>query len=145
MREIRTEIEIDAPVDRVWAVLSDFASYPSWNSFITRLEGKAEVGAKLTVTIAPPGHRAMTLRPTLLDFEPQQRIRWLGHLGIPRLFDGEHVHALEASPTGGTRYRQTEIFRGLLVGFTRRTLAATEEGFGQMNRALKARVEGTPV
>lgn len=145
MHEIRTEIEIDAPIGRVWAALSDFASYPSWNPFIPQLEGAPDVGSRLAVTIAPPGRKTMTFRPTLLEFAPETRIRWLGRLWISGLFDGEHVHTLEALPAGGTRYRQTETFRGLLVGLARGTLKSTEEGFGQMNRALKARVEGTSV
>ncbi len=31
MREIRCEIEIEAPAERVWQVLTDFNTYPNWN------------------------------------------------------------------------------------------------------------------
>ena len=44
---IHTEIDIDAPADRVWAILTDFASYPSWNPMIPRLSGQLSVGARL--------------------------------------------------------------------------------------------------
>ena len=38
MRELRREIEIAAPPERVWAVVTDFAAYPEWNPFIRRLD-----------------------------------------------------------------------------------------------------------
>ncbi len=33
MKEIHTEIEINAPAGKVWRVLTDFPSYPEWNPF----------------------------------------------------------------------------------------------------------------
>ena len=36
VKELHSEIEINAPVERVWEVLTDFASYPRWNPFIRR-------------------------------------------------------------------------------------------------------------
>ena len=38
-REIVTEVEIAAPPDRVWAVLTDGAKYPEWNPFIVSMQG----------------------------------------------------------------------------------------------------------
>jgi len=40
-----------------------------------------------------------------------------------------------------TRLRHSESFSGVLVPFLRKMLARTEEGFNQMNAALKARAE----
>ena len=37
MKELRSQIEIEAPADRVWQVLTDFATYPEWNPFIRRV------------------------------------------------------------------------------------------------------------
>ena len=39
MREIRINILIQAPVKKVWDVLTHFAEYPHWNPFIKSLEG----------------------------------------------------------------------------------------------------------
>ena len=43
MKELRSEIEIEAPTERVWGVLTDFAAYPEWNPFIRRVSGRAEL------------------------------------------------------------------------------------------------------
>jgi hypothetical protein len=91
MKEIRTDIEIDAPAQRVWHILTGFASFPQWNSFIPQATGEARVGARLEVRIQSPGSRGMTFRPTVLRAEPNRELRWLGRLWMPGLFDGEHV------------------------------------------------------
>jgi len=43
VKELRSEIEIEAPTERVWGVLTDFAAYPEWNPFIRRVSGRAEL------------------------------------------------------------------------------------------------------
>lgn len=141
MRELRTDVVINAPPARVWEVLTDFRSYPEWNPFITRIDGEPVPGTGLEVRIEPPGGRVMTFKPKVLVAEPSRELSWLGRLLVPGLFDGEHHFEIE--PIGGDRSRlvQREIFRGLLVSLFAGTLAKTEQGFEQMNRALKARSE----
>jgi hypothetical protein len=141
MAEIRTEIEIDAPAERVWAILTDFDRFPEWNPFIRKIAGKAEPGAKLEVRIEPQSGRGMTFRPTVLAAEPQRELRWLGRVLLPGLFDGEHSFRLEPFAGGRVRFVQSERFSGVLVPLFRGTLGRTEEGFVQMNEALKRQAE----
>jgi hypothetical protein len=141
VRELRREIEIDAPPERVWAVVTDFASYPEWNPFIRRISGELHVGAKLEVQIEPPGGRPVTFKPTVRAVEVSRELRWLGRLLLPGIFDGEHSLRIEPLDDGRSRFVQSERFTGLLVGLVKGTLAKTETGFEQMNTALKARVE----
>ncbi|MDA1061632.1 MAG: SRPBCC domain-containing protein [Chloroflexi bacterium] len=142
MRELRSEIAIDAPVERVWEVLTDFSSYPAWNPFITSIDGEAREGARLTARLEPPGSRAMTFKPTVRAAEAPREFRWLGRLLVPGLFDGEHIFELRATDAGGTRFVQREEFRGLLVGLLLRMVGQnTQRGFDDMNAALKARAE----
>jgi hypothetical protein len=141
MREIRTEIEIDAPIETVWGILTDFAAFEEWNPFIVHAQGQLRVGERLAVTIRPPERKASTFRPTVVAYEPNRELRWLGRLGVPGIFDGEHNHQVEALGGGRTRYVQGERFRGILVPFVGGILGATEEGFSRMNRALKDRAE----
>ena len=141
MKELRASIDIQATPERVWDVLTDFASFSEWNPFITSLIGKAEPGAKLTVRIEPPDGRAMTFKPTVLRADGAREFRWLGRLGLPRVFDGEHIFELQAHK-GGTRFVQREEFRGALVTPLLAWVGkSTEAGFKQMNEALKARAE----
>jgi hypothetical protein len=140
MRRIETAVDIAAPPAAVWRVLVDFASYPEWNPFVRQIEGEARVGAKLRVTVQPPGRKPMTFRPTVRAAEPARELRWLGHVLIPGLFDGEHAFVLEPSGAG-CRLRHEERFTGLLVGAFPGMLAATAKGFEALNAALARRVE----
>src|SRR5207244_12610221 len=101
MLELRTEIEIDAPAERVWAVLLDFERFPDWNPFIRSIRGQALVGSRLEVLLGASGTRPMRFRPTVKAVVPNRELRWLGRLGLPRLFDGEHI--LQIEPLGPTR------------------------------------------
>jgi hypothetical protein len=141
MRELSTHVDIDAPAERVWSILTDFAAYPEWNPFIVGIDGVLQPDARLEVVMQPPGRRRATFHPRITALEPNRELRWLGHLMMPGLFDGEHGHRLERSEGGGTRYTQQETFKGILVPLTGGILEATERGFRAMNAALKERAE----
>jgi len=141
MLELRTEIEIDAPVERVWAVLIDFERFPDWNPFIRRIHGNAQVGSRLDVLLGASGTRPMRFRPTVKAVVPNRELRWLGRLGLPRLFDGEHIFQIEPLGPIRSRFVQRERFRGLLVPLLARSLSRdARRGFEEINRALQERV-----
>lgn len=141
MQQIHTEIEIAAPPARVWEVLTDFAAYPAWNPLIVEAGGAARAGERLRIRVRIPGYPPTTFRPTVLAVELPRELRWRGRLLLPGLFDGEHLFRLEPLEGGRTRLVQAERFRGVLVPFFRKMLAATERGFEAMNRALRERAE----
>jgi hypothetical protein len=142
-RSISTEIMIAAPPKRVWEALTDFALYPEWNPFIITAEGEPRVGERLIATFRPPGGSAQTFRPVVLRAEAPHALVWRGSLPIPGLFAGEHFFLLTPE-AAGTRFRNEETFSGLLAPFLGKLLRPTEEGFHQMNAALKDRAERTP-
>jgi hypothetical protein len=141
MRELRTEIELDATPEEVWAVLVDLPTHAAWNPFITSIEGELRPGARLTVRMRPEGGRATTFRPRVVAVEAPHELRWLGHLVVPRIFDGEHRFRIEEVRPGRVRFVQSERFRGALVPVLWRRLEdGTAKGFRAMNEALARRV-----
>jgi hypothetical protein len=92
--------------------------------------------------LEPPESRGITFRPKVLTAEPNHQLRWLGHLFVPGLFDGEHSFILQSLEEDRVRFVQSEVFRGLLVPLFARSLEnSTLRGFEEMNRALKERAE----
>jgi hypothetical protein len=142
MRRLETTIQIDAPPSAVWAVLTDTDRYGEWNPFVRSIEGELRPGQRIRVRLRTPGGRDMTLKPKVLVAQRERELRWLGRLGLPRIFDGEHEFVLEGL-SGGRRTRlvHAETFRGVLVPFLGRVFADTEKGFVAMNEALRARVD----
>jgi hypothetical protein len=141
MRQITSEISIQVTPERIWNVLTEFQAYPEWNPFIRRASGNPHVGERLEIFAQPPDGRGMTFRPTVLKAEPNQELRWLGHLFMPGLFDGEHFFQIQPLDDNSVRFVQGETFSGLLVPFFGGMLRSTERGFNEMNLALKARAE----
>ena len=94
--ELNSEIEINASPETVWKLLTDTYRFPEWNPFIRRLRGEFKVGQKLVVFIQPSGANGMEFRPEVVKVEPNRELRWLGHLILPGLFDGEHIFQIEA-------------------------------------------------
>lgn len=141
-REIVTTVDIAAAPERVWRVLTDFAAYPEWNPFFPRMAGTLAPGAKLDAFMKPAGSRGMGFKPTVVAVEPNRELRWLGHLFVPGIFDGEHVFRLEETGPGRTRLHHSESFRGVLATLVLRLVeSGTRQGFEAMNQALKARAE----
>lgn len=142
MQQLHTSIEIDAPIALVWEILVDFERYPYWNPFVTNISGPQQVGERLTVELTPDGGRPMVMRPHVRVFDPVREFRWLGHLGFPGLFDGEHRFELEDLGGGRTRLVHAEQFRGVLVPLLWLMIRrGTTAGFLAMNAALKRRAE----
>ena len=140
--EINTEIEINAPSETVWNLLTDTSKFPEWNPFIRRLRGELKAGQKLVVFIQPSGARGMEFNPVVLKVEPNRELRWLGRLVFPGLFDGEHIFQIEPLSNGGVRFRQREIFSGVLVPLLKSSLEIdTRRGFNEMNQKLKELAE----
>lgn len=144
MREITTQVDIDATAGEVWGVLTDFPRYREWNPFIREAAGQAVVGTRLTLRIFPAGGgRPVTFRPQVLAAEQGVELRWRGRLLAPGVFDGEHRFTI-VPHDGRTRVTQSEAFSGLLVPLLGRTIDNTAESFRLLNDALKERVESRP-
>ncbi len=141
-RTIRSAIEIRAPLDAVWRILTDFSTYPEWNPHIRQVRGKPMVGGRLTIRSRPPGGRTVVLRPVVVAWTPPTELRWRGTFISRRLFTGEHGFKLEQLDGKRVRFHQDETFSGLLVPlYSRLRLARTKQGFEQVNEALRERVE----
>jgi hypothetical protein len=138
--DLCTAIDIEVEPEVVWPHLTDLAAYAAWNPFITAAAGEVTPGRRLELRMEPPGGRAVTFRPYVTVVATGSMLEWLGHLGVPGLFDGRHRFDLIPTETG-TRLIQRETFTGLLVRPIRRTLdRGTVAGFEAMNAALRTRV-----
>ena len=143
MFTVEASVDIDAPPDRVWAVLLDLPRYREWNTLLVHLEGEPVLGQRITLRLAPPAGRTYTFRPVVTSHRPPERFAWKAVTGVPGIIDGEHVFELSALPDGRTRLRNREVYSGLLSALMRRLPAMrdAQPGFERMNAELKQRTE----
>jgi len=142
MRNLETEITINASPEVVWDILLDHNAYPDWNPFITQISGPTEPGENLLVNITPPESKSMEFKPLVLKNDKEKEFRWVGKLLVKGIFDGEHYFLLEPVGNNETRFTQGENFTGILSGLMMKMIGKnTKVGFESMNEALKNQAE----
>lgn len=142
MKEVDNEVEIHASAERVWQLLTDFASFPRWNPFMPQVRGEATAGKQLEVTFQPVRVLAMRARPIVLKAEPNRELRWREQLLFPGLLDIEHIFTLLPLATDRVRFTQRQTHTGLFSSFpASRRYAELRRGFRAMNEALKQLAE----
>lgn len=142
MKEIIATIGIDAPAERVWAVLLDLPSYPDWNPFIVGLSGDAKVGQVLKAHARIPGRREMSFNSRVSGLK-ENREFLLDSTYIRGLVYGQHTFKIEPLGPKKTRFSQGVVFSGILVPVVGGLIRDTQKGLEQMNEAMKKRSEGT--
>jgi hypothetical protein len=143
MADILTTIEIDAPPERVWQVLSETTAYDEWNPFITRVRGALSPGGRLDFMV-PLGRRDFPIDATILTVEENKEIRWRGPRSavLGKVFSGEHYFQLEPLPNGRTRFIHGETFRGVVPDLLWSRLEPwLLPLYNSMNEAMKRRAE----
>ncbi len=136
---IRTVVQIDAPIEEVYEVLADIDSYPNWNPYHRRIEGKYEEGSELTIHVLRPDGKEVKVPPHMMRIVENEEITWGG--GMKGIFYGVHTFKLKSSEQGKTVLMHNEDFSGIAIGFADLPPDVIAEGYHQMNMALKSRVE----
>jgi hypothetical protein len=142
-RFIKTETIIEAPAERVWAEMTDFASFPTWNPFVREASGRLEVGQQLKIKLALDHGLKMTFKPRVTVVEPDRELRWLATLGRPGVFDVDRAFLIEPYGEGSVRFVMSEECTGWLtpVMFAANLEAQLYRGYDAFNQALRERVE----
>ncbi len=144
LRFIETDIEIDAPVEAVWRVLSDVGNWPEWHPYVERVRGSLELNKALVLSKSAAEGRTISVRQVVTTLEEGVEFRLTGRLGVSGLLDNEHRFRIEAIDEERSRFFHGQAFRGFLVRLMiRRRGESTYDVFDQINEALKRRVEGT--
>lgn len=137
---IRTQIDIEAPIEQIFSTLLDFESYPDWNPYHKSVVGKPEVGAELEVTVQRPDGQIIEVPAVhIIRLHENTELTWGG--GIKGVFYGEHVFELQKLDGNKTRLKHNEDFEGIFIGFADLPADVLTQGYEQMNEALKKYLE----
>lgn len=141
MKEIKTEIVIQATKEEVWKVLMDFSTYSEWNPFISSIKGTPEANTKLIAVLNLEGQKPMTIKPNVEVADKNKRFEWFGTMPLG-MFNGRHYFQIEELGNGMVKFTQGEYFTGWFVKPLLKMVGLkTQNGFINMNKALKERVK----
>lgn len=140
MAQNEYEIQIDLRADKqtVWKTITDFKSYPRWNSMLEMTDNdQLEVGRKFRVTIIEENggkskFGAETLsRDEFQSFSAQQVIL------APWFFSATHYFILEEKGEGTLKFIQRWKLTGILSTLLRKQIFRQLALFNRMNIDLK--------
>lgn len=146
-------IDIDAPIERVWAIMLDTERYDEWNPFVERAEtaqppavgnpivlhvvwadgGRTRSPERITALDAPATDPATGTTSALMSYVYEGLPARLG------LVRGVRHQRLTQRPDGPTTYETVEEFRGPLVRLAGPGRVA--DGFRRHAEGLRRRAE----
>ena len=135
-------MEIAAPSENVWAVLSDVDAWPTWTASIDRVErlDGAPLGVGSHVRVKQP--RFPAAEWTVTDWEPGKRFSWTARSGgVTTVGDHEVVAGAAGTTKATLRIHQT----GPLAGIVAVLFGKRSRRYVQMEaEGLKRRSEHRP-
>lgn len=135
-------IEIGAPADVVWSVLTDFDRWPSWMPSVRSVDAD---GPFVTGTRFRWRAGSASLISEVLEAEPGQSAAWRGST---RGIEAIHTWRFESDPRGDTTLVRTEeswegFLPRLLPGYLGKALAkALEDGLEALKRQSELHASG---
>lgn len=134
-------IEIAAPAEGVWEILTDVERYGEWNPFTSKAETNLEIGSgvELYVRLGP---LKLWQSERVEAVDPPSLLAWSTEMGAPWLLSARREQRLEALSESSCRYVSTDAFNGLLTPLVVLLFGALiRRGFNAMAVALKERAE----
>lgn len=135
--EIAVAIDIEAPAQRVWSLLSDAERLVSWNSTIDSIEGRIAEGHTIQLRAAIAPDRVFKLR--ISDVVEDGGMVWSD--GFAPVFRGVRTYRL-VPIRSGVRFEMVEVFSGLMLPMIARSLPDLGPVFETYAEELKAVAEG---
>jgi hypothetical protein len=130
--------DIQAPPDRIWALLTDADGFPRWNTTVTSLRGPIALGQTLELKV--PSAPTRTFRPKVTAFEPGKSMVWSD--GMAPMFKGVRTYTLAPKAGGSTEFTMDEVFSGVMLPMIKGSLPDFAPIFETYAADLKRAAEG---
>jgi hypothetical protein len=128
---------IHASPERIWALLTDAAGMPAWNSTVTRVDGQIALGQtlELRVPLAPK----RVFKPKVTSFLPNQSMVWSD--GFAPMFRGVRTFTLTTNDDGSVTFLMSEVFSGVMLPMIKGSLPDFAPAFEVYAADLKRAAE----
>jgi uncharacterized protein YndB with AHSA1/START domain len=130
----QTSIQTAIKADRaaIWALLTDAANYPKWNSTVISIEGKIALGEtiRLISKLAP----TRTFKLKIKQFEPNARMTWGDAMG-------NRTYELSEQGNGIVQFSMAEKIGGPIFPLFAKLIPPFDESFETFAADLKKAAE----
>jgi hypothetical protein len=138
----RTEFDINASDEQVWAVLVDFEHYVDWNPSVPSISGHVREGSTVSLTLALPGRPNLNVKAVLQKVTPNRRLTWRGHLGADQLFTGYREFAIHPLTENKVRVTHVEDLQGWIAPLFEKLMGrSVQHHHDAFNESLRNRAE----
>jgi len=134
--EYSVGVNVKAKPEQVWALMTNAADFPRWNSTVKSIDGKIASGEtiKLVATISP--ERVFNLH--VVEFTPQKKMVWSDGNAM---FKGVRTYMLTPKADGSTDFTMSEVYTGLMLPMIAGSLPDFIPTFEQYVSDLKKEAE----
>jgi len=131
-RETSVGIEIEADPSIIWALLTNAADFPRWNSTVLSIDGTIAPGKGIALvsTLAPK----RTFKLKVKEFLPETTLVWGDAMGKRR-------YTLTKNTGGNTLFAMTEKIGGPLFPLFAKMIPSFDKAFEQFAGDLKKEAE----
>lgn len=131
-RETSVNTTINADPSIVWALLTNAADIPRWNSTVTSVKGNIRQGE--TIELKSTLDEKRTFKLKVKEFVPEQRLVW----GDAQ---GNRVYTIEKGTGKGVRFTMSEKIGGPLFPLFAGFIPSFDESFERYAADLKKEAE----
>ena len=137
--ECATSINVRATPQRIWALLTNAADFPRWNSTVTRITGTIAEGERLALQVAAAPGR--TFKPRVTRLLPERMMVWSD--GFAPMFKGVRTFTLAANGDGTTTFSMVEVLSGVMLPMIKGSLPDFGPSFEAYAADLQREAERT--
>jgi len=131
-RQTSITISINADASIVWALLTNAADYPRWNSTVISIDGKIALGEKISLKSVLDPKRTFKLK--VKDFEAGKKLVWGDAMG-------ERIYTITNDQKGGVIFSMSEKIGGPLFPLFAKMIPPFDSSFERFAADLKKEAE----
>lgn len=138
MFEIRSEITLESPAERIWQLLADPVLYQEWNPLFQKATGKLSAGEQLELVVHLPTMSPFIITPKVVRVKHLSGFCWQHKLYFAWLFNWKYCSELESLAPDRLKFIQRSVFGGIFGPlFSLGMKTAIAEGLEKLNLATR--------
>ena len=135
------DLEINAPLDTVWEVITDVARYSEWNKFTVACKSTLKPGDPIVMKVVLFG-KPQPQTETIFTHVPKQSMSYGLDGGALKAIVSNRIHTVVALGPNRTHYRSHFELSGWMMPLVRALMKSRlQHGFRVMTDGIKARAE----